>query len=150
MPPPSQPSQPPSFTEQFEFVQWLVQFPALTVMVFLRRDLGYRLLNPLPLIGVTAILVVITVLAGPGIAEARPDDLLLFALLAFTLGAYQRLKRWRELNRNVRQHSYYLGSSPFDFPWLPVFFRRNRRIARLVDPEKHRQPGEVKWGTAEV
>src|ERR1039458_10787929 len=45
--PSPQPQQPPTLTERYAFAQWLMQFPALTVMVFLRRDLGFRLLNPL-------------------------------------------------------------------------------------------------------
>ena len=116
------------------FAQWLMQFPALTVMVFLRRDLGYRLLNPLSLIAVTGLLVVVAVLAQPGHADAQPIFLLVFALWAFIVGMFQRVQRWRELNRAVRQHSYYIGTSPFDFRWLPVVCRRNRRIARFIDP----------------
>jgi len=132
--PPPQPSQSPTFSQQLAFTQWLMQFPALSVMVFLRRDLGYRLLNPLSLIGITAVMLTIAVLAEPGEADTRPGDLLVFALLAFFLGFGQRLQRWREVNRHVRQHSYYLGTSPFDFAWLPAFSRRNRRVARFADP----------------
>ena len=131
---PPQPEQPKSFREQYAFALWLCQFPALSVMVFLRRDLGYRLLNPLSLIAVTGLLVVVSVLAQPGNADARPVFLIVFALCFFSLGMFQRLKRWRELNRDVRQHSYYIGTSPFDFHWLPMIFRRNRRLARFIDP----------------
>jgi hypothetical protein len=111
-----------------------MRVPALTVMVMLRRDLGYRLLNPPSLIAVTGFLAAVAVLAQPGNEDAQPIDLLFFALGALVLGMYQRLKRWLELNRGIRQHSYYIGTSPFDYHWLPIFCRRNRRMARLIDP----------------
>lgn len=126
--------QGPTFREQYAFVQWLMQFPALSVMVFLRRDIGYRLVSPLRLIAITGILFVGSVLAQPRNADAQPMFLLVFALCFFILGMFQRIKRWWEFNRAVRQHSYYIGTSRFDFHWLPAFCRRNRRIARLIDP----------------
>jgi len=118
-----------------EFSQWIMQFPALTVMVFLRRDLGYRLLNPLALMAVTGFLSLISISAQPDNADNQPVFLLLFAVMAFIVGMSQRLKRWQELNRGVRQHSYYIGTSCFEtIRWLPMFCRRNRRTARFIDP----------------
>jgi hypothetical protein len=132
---PPQQQQGRSLREELEFSQWLMQFPALTVMVFLRRDLGYRLLNPLALIAVTGFLAIISILAQPDNADNQPVFLLLFALMAFIVGMSQRLKRWQELNSGVRQHSYYIGTSCFEtIRWLPMFCRRNRRIARFIDP----------------
>ena len=93
--------QSPSFREQYATAQWLMRFPALTVMVFLRRDLGYRLLNPAWLIAGTGFLFVITVLTQPHTEGANPIDLLFFALGALILGIYQRVKRWREPNRGT-------------------------------------------------
>ena len=103
-------------------------------MLILRRDIGYRLLNPLMLIAVTGCLAVIAVLATPNNEAARPLDLLIFAFVVLLIGLAQRIRRWWELDRNARQHSYFIGSSPFDFHWLPNFIRRNRRVARFVDP----------------
>ena len=120
--------------EQFHFVQWLMQFPSLSVMVFLRRDIGYRILHPGILAAVTGALVTVTVLSAPDNPDARPMDLLVFALLFFVIGMYQRIKRWTDLKRGIIQHSHYIGSSPFDFRWLPRFCRINRRIPRFVDP----------------
>jgi hypothetical protein len=120
--------------EQYRFVERLMEFPALTLMVFLRRDIGYRMLNPLALLAVTGILFVGSVLATPNNAAARPVDLTVFAVVTFIFGMAQRIRRWWQLNRQERQHSYYIGSSPFDFRWLPNFMRRNRRVARFVDP----------------
>ena len=131
---PPQPQQPPTLTERYAFAQWLMQFPALTVMVFLRRDLGFRLLNPLRLLAVTGFLVVVSAFAQQGNANANPMVLLIFALVFFVLGIEQRIKSWFRLNRGVRQHSYYIGTSLYEFRRLPEFIHRNRRFSRFIDP----------------
>ena len=103
-------------------------------MVFLRRDLGYRFLSPFKLIAVMGGLAVVAILETPGNEDARTWDLGVFAVIGFALGVYQRLRRWADLNNGVARFSYYIGSSPFDFSWLPNFMRRNRRVARYCDP----------------
>lgn len=122
-----------SLGEKTDFVRKLMAFPALSVMVFLRRDLGYRILNPAWLIGVTLVEIVIASLNRPTSANSL-NGLLAFALATFGIGMIQRFKRWREIAKGVRQHSFYIGTSDFDFRWLPASLRRNRRIARTIDP----------------
>jgi hypothetical protein len=119
--------------QKFAMAEWFMQFPSLTLCVFLRNDIGYRLLNPGVLLAVFGLLAVVAILAMPGNQTARPVALLIFAVLGFFKGIAQKIRRWRDLERNVRQHSYYVGTSPFD-QWLPAFFRHNRRTARLLDP----------------
>lgn len=120
--------------ESFAFVQWAMKFPALTLMVITRRDIGYRLLNPLILIAVFGLLAVVTIVATPGNEAARPMHLLIFCGVGFFNGLAQRIRRWKDVNRGGIHHSYYIGSSPFDFRWLPYFVRRNRRVARYCEP----------------
>jgi hypothetical protein len=116
-------------------VQRIVPHLALTIMVILRNDLGYRLLNPLSLFATFGMLGVITILATPGHEADRPYDLLFFLGIGFASGMVQRIRGWWQLNRsNIQRHSYYIGTSPFDLPWMPNFLRRNRRISRWVDP----------------
>ncbi|TAL00755.1 MAG: hypothetical protein EPO07_09270 [Verrucomicrobia bacterium] len=130
---PPQPDQSPSFMQQYIIVKWLIQFPARSVMVLLRRDIGVRLLNPLVLAAVFGFVAVLAILATPGNEAARPGDLLIFAGLGFLSGIVQRVRRLWGMSRNVRQHTYYIGSSPFA-KWLPEFLRRNRRDGRFIDP----------------
>jgi len=118
--------------QKFAMAEWFMQFPSLTLCVFLRNDIGYRLLNPGVLLAVFGLLAVVAILAMPGNQTARPVALLIFAVLGFFKGIAQKIRRWRDLERNVRQHSYYVGTSPFD-QWLPAFGRQ-RRSARLLDP----------------
>ena len=132
----NQPQKPliTSILENVGFAKWLTQFPALTLMVLLRRDIGYRLLNIGVLTAVFGILAIVTVLATPGNESANTTPLLVFAGIGYFNGIAQKIRRWRSMNRGIVIHSYYLGSSPFAFPWLPDFMLRNRRVARFGDP----------------
>jgi hypothetical protein len=131
---PPQPQSGPTFRESYETAKWLMQFPALSVMVFFRHDLGYRLLDPLRVLGITIFLIFFGVLAEPGNEAAGPIALFYFGLGFFVLAMAQRIRRWFQFNRAIRQHSYYIGTSPLAFRWLPEFMHRNRRVARFLDP----------------
>ena len=123
-----------SFWQRNENAKWLMRYPAMTVMVFMRRDIGYRLLNPVPMIVMTGILAIVAMMIPPDKPETKPHYLFWFAVASLFLASCQRTKRWREFKRGILQHSYYIGTSPFDFKWLPFFCRRFRRVARFVDP----------------
>jgi len=114
--------------------KWLMRYPAMTVMVFLRRDIGYRLLAPIPMIVMTGILMIVAAIIPPENQGAHPEFLFWFAMLSLFLSSCQRTKRWREFKKGVLQHTYYIGTSPFDYRWLPQFCRRFRRMARFADP----------------
>src|SRR5665213_4299716 len=131
---PPQPQQGPTFRESYAKAKWLMQFPALSVMVFFRHDLGYRLLDPLRVLGITIFLIFFGVLAQPGNESAEPIALFYFGICFLVLAIAQRIKRWFQFNRAVRQHSFYIGTSPFAFRWLRSFMHRNRRVARFIDP----------------
>jgi hypothetical protein len=122
----------PTLAQKAEIMTNIMIYPALTVMVFLRRDLGYRMVNPKWLTGVTLVEIVIAMIFHPRIGG--PNALFFFAVTAFAFGMTQRFKRWKEFNRGVKQHSFYIGTSCFESPKLPEFLRRNRRIARTADP----------------
>ena len=114
--------------------KWLMRYPAMTVMVFLRRDIGYRLLSPVPMIVMTGILMLVAAIIPPEKQAAHPEFLFWFAMLSLFLSSCQRTKRWREFKKGVLQHTYYIGTSPFDYSWLPKACRRFRRIPRFADP----------------
>jgi len=96
---PQQPQQSPSFIQQYQFAKWLTQFPALSLIIYLRRDIGIRLLNPLVLLATFGLLFVVAVLATPGNEAARPMDLAVFAVIGFLNGLAQLIRRWWNLNR---------------------------------------------------
>ena len=82
MPPPKNtpvPDKPLTLEQQINMYRWAIQFPALSVMVFLRWDIGYRELNPLWLGGTSlAMMTLSTLTTDP---DKRPQDLMVFALL---------------------------------------------------------------------
>lgn len=117
--------------EQLQIIQWAMRFPALTVMVFLRQDIGYRMLNPISLIGIALVMLMF---AGLFSLESRPEDLWIFTVVMLALGAGQRLKRWRQIRQGVKHHSYSLGTSCFDSAGIPNFLRCNGRANNFLDP----------------
>lgn len=120
------------FGQRIQVVHNLMPYPALTVMVLLRGDLGYRMVNPVWLGGITVFEIVLAVCLNP--VNSRFNPLFIFALISFAFGMYQRFKRWREIERGARQHSFFMGTSRFHFSWLPMFCQKNRRVERFVDP----------------
>ncbi len=137
-----QQQQPPSrykipFWEQVAIARHLTKLPALTIMVFLRNDIGYRFLNTVHLALICGSLVVVSIfLVATGASEQdRVGDLFIFALLAFLFGGFQQAKRFHEHKRGILQHSFYIGTSGFSKGRLtPAFLRRERRCERFVEP----------------
>jgi hypothetical protein len=120
-----------SIFQQMEMARWLSLFPALTVMIVLRRNLGYRILNPLWLFGIAAVMFVVGEVARQ---TPNAEALHLFAGLIIALGLVERGRRWWQVRNGLVMHSYYLGDSRLEYGWLPAFLRRSRRLARFLDP----------------
>jgi hypothetical protein len=133
----NQPTQPPaggSLFQRVENIKWLMRFPALTVMIFFRKHLGYRLLNPLHILVVTGAIIFLSLHLQNGNPEGGGEDLMWFGIVAFCLGMLRRAMSWKELQLGLSVHSYYIGTSPFEFRWLPAYLLRQRRMARFADP----------------
>ena len=118
--------------QKVEAVKFLAQCACLPVLAVTRFDLGYRILNPLHLICTTLALLVISGLIQD--QAKRPIDLAVFAVVSFVLAFCQKFVRWRQIGKGNHEHSYYIGTSCFQFRWLPKFMKRNRRMARFIDP----------------
>lgn len=94
--------------EQLNIAGKIAQFPALTVMVFLRRRLGYRQVSPGRVWFLTVLL-----LTGAMITSSVGDKpgggkfLAIFALAMFALGMLERYRRKRELMDGKKWHSYW-------------------------------------------
>jgi hypothetical protein len=132
MPQPQQQSSEPSLRQKMAFVKWLMFFPALTAMLLFRRNLGYRALSPG---GLVAVCLVMVLLANWLSAETPfAEMLLIYTAGVFLEGVSQRLKRWREMRRGVKQHSYFIGDSQLRKLWLPAFLKCDRRVERFIDP----------------
>ena len=120
-----------SLMEKLNRWEWLVWLPALSVVCFSRKNIGFRLLHRGYISGVTAIMFLLAMFA-----PTRQDALALmfWATFVFIIGFWNLFKRWREFNRGVKQHSYFLGTSNWNKRWLPAFIRQNRKVERFFEP----------------
>jgi len=118
--------------QKMEVAKWLCKFPALTVMLILRRNLGYRIIGPGALLGIFLVMVGLSEWSSAETPHA--EWLLVFALAVLATGFVQRAKRKREARGGEQLHTYYIGDSDLQrLPW-PRFMRAERRIERFVDP----------------
>jgi hypothetical protein len=133
--PSQQQTQDLTLSEKMKIVQYLAIFPAITIMVFMRRKVGFRMLKPSRLIGMAFFLWFIGDLFNmlpftkpPGFIYDR------FPLLLLAVGFLERYRRWRELCNGERWHTMSPGISYFELLPLPAILRSHRRIYRFVDP----------------
>ena len=131
------PKEPPqiekfSFKDQVQAVNGIIRYGSLTLIVIMRRDIGYRYLNPFRLFGTAFAMLIV---AGMGQSQTnRPGDLAAFAICMLAAGLCRKFVCWRQIGKRDQQHSYYIGDSHFQFRWLPQFISRNRRVERFFDP----------------
>ena len=111
--------------------EWLVWLPALSIACLSRKDIGFRLLHRGYISGVTAIMFILAMFAP---TKRDAVALMFWASLVFIVGFWNLFKRWREFNRGVKQHSYYLGTSNWNKSWIPAFIRHHRKIERFGEP----------------
>ena len=135
MPAQQVPQQELTLSEKAKIIQNLAGYPALTMMVFIRRKVGYRMLKPSRLITMAFILKFLDGLtylipfaspAGEIFAE--------FPLVMLAFGFFQRWRRWKELCNGERWHTMSPGISYLELLPLPDFLRAHRRIYRFVEP----------------
>lgn len=110
-----------------KILQKLFLLAPLTLMVLLRKNVGFRLMHPL---GLLAAMVLIMTLGGPPLHS----PLYLFWTTALLFGVVKAANRSFQSRRGMLQHSYYIGDSIFDSLPVPEFFRRNRRMAFFFEP----------------
>jgi hypothetical protein len=130
-----------SWQQKVEFVQGLMLYPALTVMVFLRRKVGFRQLKPARLVGMAALLMIFAYFSGNaptlpfGMEQPAPSPtssgigLTIYAIAMLAWGLFQRRQRWIDLKKGVRWHSWTTGFSWFEFLPLDSYI-----IHRYIDP----------------
>ncbi len=124
-----------TLSDKMKIVQYLAIFPAITIMVFMRRKVGFRMLKPSRLIGMAFFLWIIGDIFSmlpftkpPGFIYDR------FPLLLLAVGFLERYRRWKELCNGERWHTMSPGISYFELLPLPAILKSHRRIYRFVDP----------------
>jgi hypothetical protein len=129
------PEQELTLSEKAKIIQNLAGYPALTMMVFIRRKVGYRMLKPSRLITMAFILKFVGGLTSI-IPFATPVGIIYseFPVVMLAFGFFQRWRRWKELCNGERWHTMSPGISYLELLPLPAFLRAHRRIYRFVEP----------------
>jgi len=132
----AQPTQDLTLSEKMKIVQYLSILPAITIMVFMRRKVGFRMLKPTWLIGMAVFLWFIDGLCNTNFLIFSPcgSRFSNFPWYMLAFGFLQRYMRWRDLCKGVRWHTYSPGISYFELLPLPRFLKAHRRIYRFIDP----------------
>lgn len=122
--------RPMTLAEKADIITNLSLFPAMTIMVFLRRKLGYRFLSP---IRYQVMVLLIWALGAFGTATGNVPAgvaLFLFGLAVFIAASVERWLRWRDIKSGVSWHTYSRGISWFS-SFLPL---RETTVKRFIDP----------------
>jgi len=118
-----------TLADKVEILANLALFPALTIMVFLRRKVGYRFLSP---VKIQVMVLILWFFAGFSTFSGSQNSfyaLLIFAVAVLATGYVERWLAWRDIKRGVAWHSYSRGIS-----WLNFLSLQETTIKRFVDP----------------
>ncbi len=128
-----------SYQQWRTFMIGLSLLVALTVIVFMRRGVGWRVLTLGSLYGMAAVLYILQgignyhvsiPLVGVVGAHHQTVSLKIFGLVFLAVGLWQRRVAWKELVRGgTSDTTYSLGESHFEF--LPV---KKSILYRVIDP----------------
>jgi len=121
-----------TIADKVDAMAMLSLFPALTVMIFLRRKLGYRFLDPIKVFVMAVLIVALPVISSNyrtnyGAANSLPY---IFAVVMFCFAMFQRRLRWNDIKKGIRWHSRSRGIS-----WLSALLPFSDSIVRrFVEP----------------
>jgi hypothetical protein len=118
-----------SAEQKLAVIQRMILCPAMGVAIWLRPDMGARVISQN--VGVAGLIMILfSIFLAPSL-----DKFLFFygGWATALIGLCRRFQRWREHHKGIRTHSYYLGSSELSFRWLPRFIRKDRRFERNLE-----------------
>src|SRR5450755_2873912 len=119
-----------TFEQKVNILQNITLFPALTVMVFLRRKVGYRFLDMLKIQAMVVLLLAYGAFSTLSFGPTAGGMVTLFAFAVLIAAIIERRLRWRDIKRGVSWHTYSRGISWFS-SFLPISEVAARRF---IDP----------------
>lgn len=122
-----------TWLQRIDLIRTLSLFPAITVMVFIRRRIGFRMVRPAWIGFLAAIMLVVPAVAHQ-VAQPFAALMMAYALAMLGLGLWQRRQQWKALCSGQRWHTYSPGISYLESLPLPLFFRSHGRVRRFLDP----------------
>src|ERR1700736_1751068 len=99
--------QPPTTLDQkINIIQNLTLFPALTIMVFLRRKVGFRFLDMMKIQIMVVLLWAYGAFSSITFGPAAGSIIFLFSLAVLIAAIIERRMRWNEIKRGISWHTY--------------------------------------------
>jgi hypothetical protein len=128
-----------TFEQKVNILQNITLFPALTIMVFLRRKVGFRFLDLMKIQVMVVLLWAYGAFSSITFGPAAGGVIFLFSLAVLITAIIERRIRWRDIKRGVSWHTYSRGISWFS-SFLPL---SEIMVRRFVDPAAALIPGIV-------
>lgn len=119
--------------QKMEIAKTIMLLPSLSVIVFLRRRIGYRLLDSGWYLGVALIVYLIAFFSYDP-RSRYPNAMHWYAGGIVVMGAIHRAIAWMQLRRGTQPHSYATGISWLGFGFLPSWMRSPGMANCLYDP----------------
>jgi hypothetical protein len=119
-----------------EQYQELILVPAISLLVFVRRDVGFLLLEPRRLTSAFMSLQLYALVIVPLLNGAYFDTVAIeFFAIAFAVTAFaHRRSGWKDINRGARRHSLSTGTSPLERRCRLRYLLNHRRVYRYAEP----------------
>jgi hypothetical protein len=126
-----------TFEQKINILQNITLFPALTIMVFLRRKVGFRFLDLMKIQVMVVLLWAYGAFSSITFGPSAGGIIFLFSLAVLIAAIIERRIRWRDIKRGISWHTYSRGISWFSsFLPLPEIM-----VRRFIDPAAALIPG---------
>src|SRR5579864_314137 len=128
-----------TFEQKINIIQNITLFPALTIMVFLRRKVGFRFLDMMKIQVMVVLLWAYGAFSTITFGPAAGGIIFLFSIAVLIAAIIERRMRWNEIKRGISWHTYSRGISWFS-SFLPL---SETAVKRFIDPAAALIPGIV-------
>lgn len=122
-----------TWKQKMDLTKAIFCLPSLSVIVFLRSRIGYRLLDAGWYVAVAFLVYLIGVF---NYDERQPHPYVMqwYAVAIVVMGAFHRAVAWVQLRRGTQPHSYSTGLSWLGYRILPKWLRKGGAPNWLFDP----------------
>jgi hypothetical protein len=121
------------YRQKVELLKAIAALPSLSVIVFLRKRIGFRLLDSGWYLAVAFVVYLIAIFNYDP-SYPYPHAMEWYALGIVLFGAFHRGQAWFQFKKGTPPHSYSSGISIFLNRRTPQFIRRNRLANVVFDP----------------
>lgn len=122
-----------SLHQKTDLARAIIVLPSLSVIVFLRRRIGFRLLDSGWYVAVAIVVFLISQFTFDA-SRKFPHAMDWYALAILLFGAFHRAVAWFQFRKGTQPHSYSSGISIMQTRGTRPFVVRHNLINRIFDP----------------